>query len=292
VSDSYDQVAAVCYRWRGGQPEFLLVMSSGRRWIFPKGHIDPGEEAWFGAEREAHEEAGVTGSIQHQPLTVFKHHKRDLKRTGSELKIAAFLLHVAQIVPSQEAHRNPTWFTPQQALSAVAEGREFLYAKEMQRVIEEAIREIETTPASERGETDTEAADFQATDSPPLADRLFISYARVDSAFVDWLADQLETHGHPIWLDRHDIQPGDVWDDRIDEGLRACKSMILVMTPAAMASDTVSSEWKFALDQGKPLIPLLFQDCDRHFRLVKLQYIDFRTDRNNALDELITWLAS
>jgi hypothetical protein len=196
-----------------------------------------------------------------------------------------------QIVPSQEAHRNPTWFTPPQALAAVAEGREFVYAKDMQRVIEEAIIEIEKTPASERAVAESDEAAARPADSPPLSERIFISYARVDSAFVDWLADQLEGNEYSIWLDRRDIQPGDVWDDRIDEGLRACKGMILVMTPAAMTSDTVSSEWKFALDQGKPLIPLLFQDCDRHFRLAKLQYIDFRSDRNAALDELITWLA-
>ncbi len=291
MPETYDQVAAVCYRWRAGQLEFLLVMSSGRRWLFPKGNIEPGEDAWSGAEREAYEEAGVTGSIQSEPLTIFKHHKRDLKRKGSELKIAAFLLHVEQIVPSQEAHRNPTWFTPQQAMAAVAESREFVYAKEMQRVIQEALTEIENIPAAERADSDDETITVRATNSPPLSERLFLSYARVDSVFVDWLADQLTGQGHPIWLDRRDIQPGDVWDDRIDEGLRACKGMLLVMTPSAMESDTVSSEWKFALDQGKPLIPLLLQDCDRHFRIAKLQYIDFRTDRSAALDELLTWLA-
>ena len=36
------QVAAVCYRVRGEDIEFLLVQTRGGRWIFPKGNAEPG----------------------------------------------------------------------------------------------------------------------------------------------------------------------------------------------------------------------------------------------------------
>ncbi|MCC7464600.1 MAG: NUDIX domain-containing protein, partial [Gammaproteobacteria bacterium] len=47
---------------------FLVVTSRhSKRWIFPKGRIDPGEEPWEAALREAYEEAGVRGRISRLP---------------------------------------------------------------------------------------------------------------------------------------------------------------------------------------------------------------------------------
>ena len=37
-----EQVAAVCYRVRAGEVEFLLVQTGKGRWIFPKGSVEPG----------------------------------------------------------------------------------------------------------------------------------------------------------------------------------------------------------------------------------------------------------
>ena len=37
-----EQVAAVCYRVRSGDIEFLLVQTRGGRWTFPKGNSESG----------------------------------------------------------------------------------------------------------------------------------------------------------------------------------------------------------------------------------------------------------
>ena len=59
------QAGAVVFRNDGPEPLFLLVKA--RRdpnvWIFPKGHVEPGERAEETALREAQEEAGILGRI-------------------------------------------------------------------------------------------------------------------------------------------------------------------------------------------------------------------------------------
>jgi hypothetical protein len=51
-------------------------------------------------------------------------------------------------------------------------------------------------------------------------------------------------------------------DVEIDKALRACKGVILPLTPASVDSENVMDEVSFAWDEEKALVPLLFQDCD------------------------------
>src|SRR6059058_1167396 len=60
------QVAAVCYRIRGGGIEFLLVQTRGGRWTFPKGGVEPGLTHAQAAALEAYEEAGVHGRMEEE----------------------------------------------------------------------------------------------------------------------------------------------------------------------------------------------------------------------------------
>jgi 8-oxo-dGTP pyrophosphatase MutT (NUDIX family) len=103
-----DQAAAVCYRRVGESVEFKLVRTTkGGRWVFPKGHIEKGEEPWRTAQREALEEAGVRGPVESEPLAVFPHekHKQDGRRV--ELTIAAYLLHVESDSDRPKTRRKP-----------------------------------------------------------------------------------------------------------------------------------------------------------------------------------------
>ena len=59
-----DQAGAIIVA-RRGQPMTLLVTAkrNPEHWVFPKGHVEPGETLEIAARREAEEEAGVTGEI-------------------------------------------------------------------------------------------------------------------------------------------------------------------------------------------------------------------------------------
>jgi len=87
------QAAAVPYRWRDAEPEFCLITSSsGKRWGFPKGLIDPGETVHETALKEAQEEAGLHGRIEGEPLGSYTYRK-----WGSELLVTVFLMRVTRV---------------------------------------------------------------------------------------------------------------------------------------------------------------------------------------------------
>lgn len=154
---SVDQAAAVCYRWKDGQLEFLLILTGGRRRIFPKGRIEDGELARQTAQREAQEEAGAAGTIRSEPLTVFRHLKHGHKGRGKEKRVAAYLLEVESTVAPREPHRDPQWYTPDAAMAALAKDRDLEYAEELRRVVRAACRALGDAPAPGKSKPPTGA---------------------------------------------------------------------------------------------------------------------------------------
>jgi len=134
-------VAAVCHRRDEGTVELLLVRTKGGdRWTFPKGHVEPGEQPWAAAAREAREEAGVEGDVASTP---FAHYRYPATRAEEgESLVAAYLLAVVrQGSPAEsERRRDPTWVAPDEAARLLAAGgREREYAEEHARVVREAV---------------------------------------------------------------------------------------------------------------------------------------------------------
>jgi len=147
------QVAAVCYRRQGGSIEFLLVNTNGGgKWTFPKGGPEQTLSHSQAAEREAWEEAGVRGTIDSRHFHVYIHSKGVFWRPPGvqEYVIKAFLLEVKQALKPQEAMRNPTWFSPDEARKILAKGREVKYAREMQQVVDRALDHIQQLQPQEK----------------------------------------------------------------------------------------------------------------------------------------------
>jgi formylglycine-generating enzyme required for sulfatase activity len=110
-----------------------------------------------------------------------------------------------------------------------------------------------------------------------MRDHVFICYARKDQDFVLKLAANLKERGVRVWLDQWDIPipPGDDWDLTIDNALYDCAQFLIVLSPAAVASDEVRRELRTALDENKPIVPVLYQTCRIPRRLKLIQHVDF-----------------
>lgn len=139
------QVAAVCYRSRGVDVEFLLVNTNGgNKWTFPKGSPDARLSHSQSAEQEAAEEAGAIGTIEPRHFHLYIHAKGVFWQPGGvqEFVVKAFLMEVHQMRRPDEALRRPTWVSAQEAKLRLAKGREVKYAHELHAVIDRALERI------------------------------------------------------------------------------------------------------------------------------------------------------
>jgi 8-oxo-dGTP pyrophosphatase MutT (NUDIX family) len=140
------KVAAVCYRRRAGQVEFLLVNTNGgNKWTFPKGSTEQYLSHSQAAEREAAEEAGAIGTIEPRHFHLYLHSKGVFWQTGGvqEFVVKAFLMEVHQTRRPDEANRKPTWFSPEEAKKRLAKGREVKYSRETDQLIDRALERIQ-----------------------------------------------------------------------------------------------------------------------------------------------------
>lgn len=108
------QAGAIPYRWQDEEPVFCLITTSnGQRWGFPKGIVDPGETLRQTALKEAHEEAGLAGTLDDDPLGQY-----DYPKWGTQLVVTVFLLHVTEQAGWWEEAdvRRRRWASAQEAM--------------------------------------------------------------------------------------------------------------------------------------------------------------------------------
>jgi len=143
-----EQVAAVCYRVRGGTIEFLLVQTRGSgRWTFPKGSAEPGLTHAQAAAIEAFEEAGVHGRIEESAFLRYVCRKRNgagiSERSGAKpLVVSAHLCEVSRLSPPKESGRNRTWFSVEDSKRRLRDGRKDGDGEALARVVRQAVARI------------------------------------------------------------------------------------------------------------------------------------------------------
>jgi hypothetical protein len=120
----------------------------------------------------------------------------------------------------------------------------------------------------------------------------FLSYARLDQTVALRLADDLIAAGVSVWVDQYDIQPSQHWDRAVENAVRACRGVIAVLSPAAVASPNVADEVSVAIDDGKSIIPVLVERCTLPLRMTRMQYIDATIDYDAAMRRCLAAIRS
>jgi 8-oxo-dGTP pyrophosphatase MutT (NUDIX family) len=96
----------------------LVSSRSGKRWVVPKGCMDPGKTAGEIALQEAWEEAGLVGLLYPEPVGTYLYEK-----WGHVYHVTVFLMQVTLVAPAWPEHtqRNRRWFRPALALDRVSD---------------------------------------------------------------------------------------------------------------------------------------------------------------------------
>jgi 8-oxo-dGTP pyrophosphatase MutT (NUDIX family) len=114
----------IVMRFEEGAPLYLLVTAktNPQRWVFPKGHIEPGEIPSTTAEREVLEEAGIEAKALESVGST------EILKERRIVSIEFFLMQYVCIKGSGEG-RQQRWCTYEEALDLLT----FNYARELLR---------------------------------------------------------------------------------------------------------------------------------------------------------------
>lgn len=77
--------------------------------------------------------------------------------------------------------------------------------------------------------------------------KVFFSYARSDRDAVEKIGHQLQQAGFEVWDPDKEILPGSDWSTELKVALDSATAMVIFISPAAMASRSVSYEIEYAL---------------------------------------------
>jgi 8-oxo-dGTP pyrophosphatase MutT (NUDIX family) len=106
----------------------LVTSRSRKRWVIPKGNLEPGTTAGEIALQEAWEEAGLVGVLQPEPIGTYVYDK-----AGFTCHVTVFVMNVTDVASDwpERGVRERCWLSPGQAMGRLEE-----------RTLRELVREV------------------------------------------------------------------------------------------------------------------------------------------------------
>ena len=114
----FPQSAVIPWRRREGRVEVLLITSrKRRRWVVPKGLVEPHLSPADSARAEAFEEAGIEGVVSPDPVGRYEYAK-----WGGICHVEVFLMAVERVLETwPEGFRERVWLPPADAAARLWE---------------------------------------------------------------------------------------------------------------------------------------------------------------------------
>jgi len=85
---------------------------------------------------------------------------------------------------------------------------------------------------------------------------IFISPTREDQAWTRDLVKALKEHGLRVWYDAAEVKAGELWEERLREGLESSRNVVFVLGKNAATSSWVGFMTGAAMSSNKPMIPI------------------------------------
>lgn len=134
-SHFFEQSAVIPWRRRHRGVEVLLITSARRRrWIVPKGVIEPGMSARASARKEALEEAGIDGIVSEERLGEYVYRK-----WNGDCRVQVFGMQVTDVLEhwDEEDERRRRWVPLRQA-------RQLVDSRDLRTILERLERHLDS----------------------------------------------------------------------------------------------------------------------------------------------------
>ena len=95
--------------------------------------------------------------------------------------------------------------------------------------------------------------------------KVFLSHSHADASLAARVSNALERNGMQVWDPDRDLLPGDNWAGEVGRALEESQAMVVLLTPAAVASPYVRRDIEYALgakNYRNRLIPVVVGDPD------------------------------
>lgn len=107
----------------------------------------------------------------------------------------------------------------------------------------------------------------------------FVSYTGTDINFATWIAEVLESQNYSVVIQAWDFRPGDNFVAKINDSLKECKKLIVVLSDSYLESKWCEAEWTVKLAEQiklneRRIIPIRIAPVDLKGLLSPIVYID------------------
>ena len=125
--------------------------------------------------------------------------------------------------------------------------------------------------------------------------RVFLSSSSADSGLVDLLVRLLRFHGAQCWCSNDGLAGGDDWRRVLEQTLRACSHLVLVVSKSAASSEWINRELSFfrSSDAERRIVPLLLDATPTSTidpMLDRIQHVDCRGSLAAGIEDLFAAL--
>ena len=122
--------------------------------------------------------------------------------------------------------------------------------------------------------------------------RVFLVHASEDKPFARRLAKAIQKAGASVWFDEWEILVGDSIVTRINEGLKECDYLVIILSKRSVESSWVERElsaglMRELLERSIVVLPVLKEACSMPALIMDRYYADCSQDFEKGVTDLI-----
>ena len=117
--------------------------------------------------------------------------------------------------------------------------------------------------------------------------KVFISYARPDRAWTQWLEERLRKHGFQVSTDATSVPPGESFINELQRTITAADVMVVLLSPSYFELTWCQQETAVAAASKMPIIPVVVERCEVQGFLKYYNWADLTSDRDVGLRAVI-----